>query len=329
MMLRYIFLVLGFVAIVMAAQDGFAAGKEKKTKSPPGRTTSIAVVVNQDAISGADVQDRLHLILVSSGMPDTPDMRQRVLPQVLDALIEEQLKLQEGKRLGVVAEPEEIKQGFSTIAEQNKFTIEQFENLLKHQGVSKATMTRQIETQIIWGKVVQNQIRPRITVSPNDVDARKKRLQDAMGKTEYLVSEIYLPVSHPSSESDVRQLAEKIYAELTSPKNPAPFAAVAAQFSKGAGAADKGGSIGWVQGGQLAKELDDVLETLGEGQISRVIRSASGYHLLQMNKKRTLVPESIPTDDDILNQIGMERLVRAQARYLDDLKAAAFIERKI
>lgn len=328
MMIKFVTLTLSILAVAFLPSAVFAAEKSKKPAGKSGRSMSIVAVVNQDAISESDVQDRLHLIISSSGLPDSPDLRKRVLPQVLDGLIEEQLKLQEAGRLNIEVKPEDITQGLKAIAEQNKFSLEQFESIMKSQGISRTTMERQISAQGAWSKVVQGKIRPQITVSPNDVDARKARIQGAIGKTEYLVSEIFLPVETPSSDTTVRQLAEKIYSELTASKNAAPFAAVAAQFSKSPGAAEKGGSMGWIQDGQLPKELNDVLPSLSEGQVSSVIRGASGYHILQMSKKRTISSELVPSDDDILNQIGLERLTRAQARYLADLKAAAFIDRK-
>jgi peptidyl-prolyl cis-trans isomerase SurA len=327
MMFRFIVLTISFCGIAFSAPSVFA-GEKNKRPTPSGRSMSIVAVVNQDALSESDVQDRLHLVIASSGLPDSPDLRKRVLPQVLDGLIEEQLKLQEGQRLNIEVKSEDITQGLKAIADQNKFSLEQFEAIMKSQGISRSTMERQISAQSVWSKVVQGKIRPQITVSPNDVDARKARIQGAVGKTEYLVSEIFLPVETPAADTSVRQLAEKISSELTMSKNSAPFAAVAAQFSKSPGAAEKGGSMGWVQDGQLPKELNDVLPSLSEGQISPVIRGANGYHILQMSKKRIISPELVPSDDDILNQIGLERLTRAQARYLADLKAAAFIDRK-
>lgn len=302
---------------------------EASAKKSSGRTMAIAAIVNEDAITQSDIQDRLFLMIASSGLPDSPDLRHRVMPQVMEGLIEERIKIQEAQRLKIEVSDDEIGKAFKTIAEQNKFTPEQFADILKRQGINKSTLDHQIRAQIGWTKIVQQQIRPQITVSPNDVTARKSRIQEALGRTEYLVSEIFLPVDSPAQEASVRQLADKLMSELQNPKKPVPFSAVAAQFSKSPGAEEKGGSIGWIQQGQLPSEIDQVLPTLQEGQISSVIKGANSYHILQLNKKREISGESIPSDDDLLNQIGLERLTRAQARYLQDLKAAAFIDRRI
>lgn len=287
---------------------------------------SIAAVVNQDAISEADVRDRLRLILASSGLPDTPDMRQRALGQVLDSLVDEQIKMQEAARNELTVSDEEIDKAFGTIARNNKLTVEQFASAIQQQGINRKTLDRQIKAQIAWTKVVQKIVRPQVTVSASDVAALKDRMRQNIGKTEYLVSEIFLPVDERTEEGDVRQLAGKLVSEIGEGK--APFAAVARQVSRAAGS-EKGGDMGWVQEGRLPEELDSALKTLQEGQVSQPVRGANGYHILQLRGKRSFTEANIPSDDDLTDQIGFERLDRAQQRYLLDLKSAAFIERRV
>lgn len=287
----------------------------------------IVAIVNQDAISQSDVQDRMRLILVSSGLPPTADMQKRVLPQVVDGLIEEQLKIQEAQRNNLEVTDEDIAEGFKSIAEGNKFTVEQFEQIMKQQGIPKSTLENQIRAQVAWSKVVQKVIRPGITVSPNDVAARVAKIKNMVGKTEFLVSEILLPVDQKDKDGDARQLAAKISAELNGEKAP-PFEAVARQFSKAPGAETTGGTLGWVPQGQLPPELDAALVALAEGQVSAPVLTQSGYHILQLKKKRTITEESIPSQDNVFNAVGQERLNRAQARHLSDLRAVAYIDRR-
>lgn len=287
---------------------------------------SIAAVVNQDAISEADVRDRLRLILASSGLPDTPEMRQRALKQVLDSLVDEQIKMQEAARNGLTVSQEEIDNAFGKVAANNGIPPEQFAAMLQKQGIKRVTLDRQIKAQLAWNKVIQKMVRPQVTVSASDVAAMKDRMRINLGKTEFLVSEIFLPVDEQAGESDVRGLANKLVSELSEGK--APFAAVARQVSRAAGS-EKGGDMGWVQEGRLPDELDAALKTMQEGQVSQPVRGANGYHILQLRKKRSFAEENIPSDDDLTDQIGYERLDRAQQRYLLDLKSAAFIERRV
>lgn len=286
----------------------------------------IAAVVNQEAISGTDVQERMRLVIVSSGLPETKAVQQKILPQVLDGLIDEQLQMQEASRNELTVTDEEIAEGFGKIAANNKMTAEQFGQVMKQAGIPKNTLMRQIRAQIAWQKVVQKVVRPLVSVSPNDVAALEKRMEKNFGKTEYLVSEIFLPVDDDKGAAEVRQFAGQLVSEVQAKR--APFAGLAAQFSRAPGA-EKGGDIGWVQEGRLDEELDAALRSLAEGAVSQPIRGINGYHILWLRQKRTFTEGSIPSQDDLTNQIGFERLDRAQQRYLSDLKAAAFIDRRV
>lgn len=296
------------------------------TSAMAERSMRIAAVVNADAITEADVEDRLRLVLVSSGLPNTKEVREKVLPQVVNGLIEEMLMLQEAVGNDIRISKEEISAGFNEIAQQNNMTPEQFTEIMKRSGIQKKTLERQIEAQLSWNKVIQTVLRPQINVKDTDVDVRLERLKSNIGRTEYLVSEIFLPVDRAEEESDVRKLANQLVSELRGQK--AQFPAVARQFSKAAGA-ENGGSIGWVQEGQLPEELDETILKMKEGEISSPVRTTAGLHILALRKSRIIEERIIPGRGALINQIGMERLERLQRRRLQDLKADAFIDKRV
>lgn len=285
----------------------------------------IAAVVNEDAISMADVTDRMKLIMISSGLPNTPETREKVLPQIINGLIEEQIKLQEAARNKLTIDEEDVLKGFDTLAGQNNLTREQFFQAMQQSGIPKRTIEHQIRAQLAWTKVIQSLLRPRVDVTETDIDARLQRMKAQLGKTEYAVSQIYLPVAEGDNEADIRALAQRLVAEM---KKGAPFAAVATQFSKAPGA-QNGGALGWVREGDLPPDLDQVITTMDEESLSDPIRATDGYHILWLKGKRTLSEDKIPPRDDIANMIGLERLDREQQRHLSDLKTSAFIERRV
>lgn len=290
------------------------------------QVAGIAAVVNDEAISMSDVMDRMKLVIVSSGLPDTPEIRAKIKNQIIENLIEEQLKFQEAARNKIKVSEEDINDGFKIIAEQNKFSVDQFKEIIQKQGVPLATLTRQIKAQLAWNDVIKTVLKKQVDVSDVDVNTRLERLKSKIGQTEYLVSEIFLPLDNPQRNNELRQFAQRMAAELQAKK--APFGAVAAQFSKAAGA-EKGGSLGWIQPGYLGDSLDKALVTLAEGQVSDVIETPEGLYILALQKKRTISEESIPGHDELINMIGFERLDRVQQRTLLDLKSAAFIDRRV
>ncbi len=311
------------LALLTVAAPVFAATAHA---AKPQQIAGIAAVVNDEAISMSDVRERMKLVMASSGLPNNEDIRNKIMPQIVEGLIEEQLKMQETARSKLSVSDAEIEEGFATIAKQNNYTVEQFREILKKADISDRTLTRQIKAQLGWNKVVKEILRRQVDVNDKDVNTRVERMKAKIGQTEYLAAEIYLPVNDPKQAPEVQKFAQQMAQELQAKK--APFGAVAVQFSKAAGA-DKGGSLGWVQQGQLPPELDKVLTTLEVGGVSNPIRTNDGIHLLNLQKKRTITEDSIPPRDEMINMIGFERLDRVQQRTLLNLKSAAFIDRRI
>ncbi|NCO03800.1 MAG: rotamase [Alphaproteobacteria bacterium] len=286
---------------------------------------SIVAVVNDDAISSADVDARMALMMASSGLMPTEENRQRLLPQVVDTLVEEQIKVQEAQAQNLEVTPEEISQGFETLAAQNKLKPEEFAKVLQSQGIPKSTLMNQIKSQIAWTKVVTDVLRPRIDVTEADVNSQMVRMKETMGKQEYKIGEIFLPVANAEDDGKTKQLGEKIIEEMRNKK--VPFEVVAAQFSRAPGAQQTGG-MSWVQEGQLPKELEVPFMALNEGDMTAPIRGLSGYHILTLKETRIVNEETIPDEQTMTNKIGLERLDRLQRRHLSDLKASAFIDRR-
>jgi peptidyl-prolyl cis-trans isomerase SurA len=303
-----------FLSLISAPQSVIAA-----------EPFSIIAVVNDSAISSSDVDARMRLMLASSGLRNTKENKERMKPQAVNTLIEEELKIQEAANQQVSVSPEEISKGFETLAAQNKFTAEKFAQVLKQQGIPKSTLLSQIKSQIAWTKVIAEVLRPQIDVTEADVNARINRMKENIGQTEYLIGEIFLPVNKPSEDGKTKQLATKIIQEMKQQK--VPFEVVASQFSKAPGAQQNGG-MSWMQKGQLPKDLDEATMSLSKGQISVPLRGLSGYHIMMMRDVRTTGADTIPAEQDVTNQIGLERLDRLQQRYLFDVKAAAFIDHR-
>lgn len=296
-----------------------------KNSAKAEKMMTIAAVVNEDIVSQTDVEDRLKLLIASSGLQNTREIRERLMPQVISSLVEEQIMMQEAEKQNVEVTEEEILGGFQSIADQNKIPVEQFLKILEAQRIPKRTLENQIEAQISWSKIIQQVLRPQIDISDNDVEARQERFQKLVGETEYLAAEIFIPVGDAEEESNIRQLSNRLVQEI---RKGAPFSRIAAQFSKAAGA-DKGGDLGWVREGQLDESLEATLQSMAVGTVSEPQRTLSGYHILLLRDKRTIEEENLPSRLEIESQIGLERLERLQRQYLSDLKASAFIEERV
>lgn len=245
--------------------------------------SQIAAVVNDSVITTVDLEQRMRIAILSSGLPNTGEVRMHLLPQIMRALIEEQLQAQEAKRLGFSVSGDEIDQALAQIARDNRVEGSLL-SFLNAQGISSEAMISQVRSGLLWSKVVQREVRAKVEISDEEVTSVIDRMRANEGKEEYLVSEIFLAVENPKDEPQVLKIAENLVDRI---RGGANFAAVAHQFSQGMGAA-QGGDIGWLQQGQLSRELDRALASATPGQVSAPIRTSEGFHILGVRGKRTI-----------------------------------------
>lgn len=290
-----------------------------------GAKESIVAVVNKGVITASDVKARMDLIAASSGLKPSRELDEKLRPQIVEMLIDEQIRSQEADRLGLSVDKKEIDNGFEQIAKQNNIPADVFKKALEQRGLKVNTMRNQIKAQIAWTKVVQKRIRQKIEVTDSDIDSELDRLKENIGKDQYNIAEIYLPVTDAGKMPEARTFAKKLAEQLKS--EPDAFPKAARQFSQSPGAA-QGKSIGWVMQGVLAKEVDEILPTLEEGQISSPIETSTGLYIIKLQDKRQLATDQLPSRDEITEKLGMERMDRAQRRYYLDLRSQAFIEKR-
>ena len=246
--------------------------------------TRIAAVVNDDVISMGDLEARIRLVLVSSQLSDTPQVRQRVGPQVLRSLIDEKLEMQEAKRYNVAVSDDEIQKAIGRLEQQNNMPKGGLQKYLEAHGIPLSSLTDQITASIAWNRLVDNRLSQNVTVSDEEINDALARIKSNIGKPESRVEEIFLAVDNPSQEEQVRQLADRLTEQIRAGAN---FSSVAQQFSQSPTAA-VGGDLGWLQPGEPAGELGQVAERLQPGELSPPIRTSGGYYILYLRERRTV-----------------------------------------
>jgi peptidyl-prolyl cis-trans isomerase SurA len=242
----------------------------------------IAAIVNDSVISVYDVNERMHLIMFSANIPDTPEARQQLGPQVLRTLIDEQLQLQEAKRLNVTPDQNEYQETITRLETQNHIPSGQLSDYLSSHGIDPSTLQNQIRATLSWAQVVRRRAATYANVTPEEVTEALDRIKLNMTKPSHLVAEIFLAVDAPEDEPTVRANIQRISDQL---RGGAAFLPLARQFSQSA-SAQQGGDLGWVPEGQLDPELDQALEHMAIGQISDPIRTTGGYYILLLRDRR-------------------------------------------
>ena len=242
----------------------------------------IIAVVNESAITALDLATRLRIAIVASRLQDTPEVRQRLAPQVLRALIDEQIRQQEAARQGIKIQESAIDSRMQQLAQENNMDMPQFEAMLQQNGIPVESLRDQIRTEMAWSSVVRRRFQSNIVITPEDIADARNRLIENQGAPEFLVSEIFLSAEDAQQSGSAQDAAKRLLEEL---KKGASFAAVARQFSQAPTAA-RGGDLGWVQAEDLAPELRTVVEGLEQGQVAGPIQSEGGYHIVMLRDRR-------------------------------------------
>ncbi|CXA00448.1 survival protein SurA [Salmonella enterica subsp. enterica serovar Typhi] len=266
------------LGIAMIANTSFAA---------PQVVDKVAAVVNNGVVLESDVDGLMQSVKLNAGQAGQQLLDDATLRhQILERLIMDQIILQMGQKMGVKITDEQLDQAIANIAKQNNMTMDQMRSRLAYDGLNYSTYRNQIRKEMIISEVRNNEVRRRITVLPQEVDALAKQIgtqNDA--STELNLSHILIALpENPTSEqvNDAQRQAESIVEEA---RNGADFGKLAITYSADQQAL-KGGQMGWGRIQELPGIFAQALSTAKKGDIVGPIRSGVGFHILKVNDLR-------------------------------------------
>src|SRR3954451_13065983 len=136
-----------------------APGQTAPGQTAPGHAPEmrIAAVVNDEVVSVFDLVSRMQMVMLSSNIPDTPELRERMGRQVLRSLIDERLQMQEAKRQNVTVTDADVEKALQQIAQQNNMSTEQLTGLLKSRGIGRSALVDQVKATLVCSKLVRRQ----------------------------------------------------------------------------------------------------------------------------------------------------------------------------
>ena len=243
----------------------------------------VVAVVNDDVILESELSSRETMIVEQlrqqqAQLPSRPSLRK----QVLDRLVLENLQLQLAERSGIRVDDETLNSNLRNLAKQNGMTLTQFREVLERDGFDYAAFREEFRGQIIMNRVRQEMVDNRVQVTEQEVDqllASAASFNDQ--DREYRLAHILVSVPEAASPEQVqaaRKRAEDILSRLSA---GADFEQTAIAESDGQQALS-GGDLGWRKTGQLPSFFTNVVGQLERGQVSELIRSPSGFHIVKI-----------------------------------------------
>ncbi len=283
-------------------------------------SSAIAAVVNDEAITSYDLSARIKFVLATTKISGSPESVARLKPQILRALVDERLQLQEARKNDIQLSEKEVEQAIAAIENQRGMPAGEITRMLSANNIPPETFINQIKAQIVWGKLLQRKVRAQIKITDADVEQMVKKLSTPVVKQELNIALLQLPVDKPARDKEVRQAAEKLVLEV---RGGADFDEVARQFAGGAAREGAKTPAFWVQPDDLDPLIAKALEGATPGYVAGPLKNAVGYTIIRVYDTREL-PGQKPLDTEIIfKEISLKLRSSTSDKELSALKNIA------
>ena len=296
----------------------------------------VAAIVNKDVITISQVREligsrerSLRDVYSGTNLADKiKEMRLAALKDLVDRqlIIQEFRKMQEkGANIPDYVVDDRVQ---TIIREEFGNDRAAFVRTLQAQGYS-VTRFKEIEKEkIVVQAMRQAKINEDFVISPNQIQAfyNKNKASYALPeqvKLRMIVLREGAGTDVPGSENKA-QTAEEIRQKLVS---GAEFPRMAEMYSEDEGTRDSGGDWGWVERNTLNEQLSSVAFSLRPGQVSPVVKLADSYYILFVEAKKNASVKPMPeVRDEIEKNLIQQERMKVQQRWIDTLRAKAYIK---
>lgn len=282
----------------------------------------IVVVVNDDVITQTmldnrvnDFRKQLELSQLSRIEPET------LRKQVLERMIRDTIQIQQAKQFGITVDDLMLNRMLERMAKGNNMTLDGFRDTIEAEGLNYTRFREQTRNELIINQLQQRVVASKINVS--DQEVRQYIEQNESGGSSnvfFHLRHILIATPETASPEDIdkaKQEADSVYKKIT---HGSKFEDMAIRYSSGRNAL-KGGDLGKRKANELPQLFVEAIKNLNSGEASKPVKSASGFHLLQ------LVSSS---NDQIMVQQTNARhiLIRTSSEVSDDQARKTLLQLK-
>jgi peptidyl-prolyl cis-trans isomerase C len=310
------------------AQTG--TGVAIQEAAPGAIFPAVVARVNGNPIPGRSLEERVQAQLSAIGNPAWKNLREdyrlELTHSALGAAVAEELIFEKATAAGVKVSVAEVQAEYQKVA--NSFTNEASMNAaLADSGLNSTTLMSGLERNLVVTKFINDTIRSKVTVTPEDTEEYYKSHTDAFRHPDMVrTSHILITVDQGASAEEQRVAQQRAEAILERARKGEDFAKLAKENSMDS-SASQGGDIGYFARGQLDPAYEAVAFTLEVGALSDLVRSQAGYHIIKVTDKKK---EGLATFDEsremLMNWLKNEKSNEQLQVLVDQLRKEAKIE---
>ncbi len=242
----------------------------------------IVAVVNDDVIVRSELDAEVAQLASQLRQSGTRMPPKSVLErQVLERLILKKLQLAAARQMGITVSDGLLTQALQNIAAENGMSLEEFRHALDADGIGFKRFRESIREQIMLSRLREQRVIRRIEVSQQELDNYLKKESGRLNqRSDYHLFHILIAVpegASPEQIAEARGRAERLLARIR--RGEIGFKEAAVAESDGRQALE-GGDLGWRNAAQLPSFFLEPLAAMERGEVSEVMRNASGFHLV-------------------------------------------------
>lgn len=286
-MLNIRFLALLLSACALLSAGGAHAQVDRNAPADVVEVDRIVAVVNSDAITLYELRSRTEQAMAQlRGRNVTPPPREDFERQVLERMIYEKVQLQHAEETQMRVDDRMLEAALGRIAESNSMNATQLRSAVERDGIPWSRFRDDIRKEIILSRLRDREVESRVVVTEGEIDNYLASPQrKAEQPEEYNISHILLRVPEGASPETLMRLKARADAALDAIKRGDDFARVAASYSEAQDALS-GGSLGWRPVDRMPQLFADMLPKLKVGEVSEIMRSPAGFHIMKVVDKR-------------------------------------------
>ena len=286
-----------------------AAGCDSAFQTKRDKKDALLAQVNGEPITREDV--RAHFTVRRYQV--APGKSEKSIPRVLlDQLVERRLLLQRFRETGEYVSEGKVRRFVEFIRRQ--YGDQDLKAIMKEQGVDEELWLKTMRETLEIEHLLEREVYSKLKVSDSEIEDYYNR-----NKGKFRVGRRWRVRQIVVSSTKMALRLRNLILEGKS------FAALAQEHSIGPSRA-VGGDLGYFQQGELPENIESVVESLGLGEVSRVVKSPAGFHLLEVSERRLPFQKTLASvRDDIRKRLLADKGRARLEGWLGELKRNAKI----
>jgi peptidyl-prolyl cis-trans isomerase SurA len=251
----------------------------------------IVAIVNKEVVTASELREKVSYAERELKRQNTPSPDRGVLErQVLERLILDKAQLQMAADNGLRVDELQLDKALERIAENNNLTLAAFRKALEADGVQVDRFREEVRRQIVMQRLREREVDERIEVSESEVELYLDEQKGIGGeRVEYNIAHILFRLPDQASPERIAQARARAEKARDEARAGADFGRLAASYSD-SGDALQGGQMGWRAADRIPELFAVALQAMKPGDVSDILRSAGGFHLLRLLDRRGAGP---------------------------------------